>query len=83
MGSSGTTKPQFELVQKVASGPDVEMMKGLVREVPIASRSGIRTQLVLSTRDRTARRPEMVKRFVRYGSSPRVPGSGPGREGRP
>jgi MoxR-like ATPase len=67
-----TTKPQGELVQKVASGPDVERMKGQVREVPIAQPvKEYVTQLVLSTRPEQPGAPEMVKRFVRYGSSPR------------
>jgi MoxR-like ATPase len=67
-----TTKPQIELVQKVTDGPEVEAMKALVREVPIAHPiKEYVTQLVLATRPDHPGAPEMVRRFVRYGSSPR------------
>jgi MoxR-like ATPase len=67
-----TTKPQTDLVQKVTDGPDVEEMKALVREVPIAQPvKEYVTQLVLATRPDNPGAPDMVRRFVRYGSSPR------------
>jgi MoxR-like ATPase len=67
-----TTKPQSEVVDKVATGPDVEAMKALVREVPIAQPiKEYVTQVVLATRPEHEAAPEMVRRFVRYGSSPR------------
>jgi len=67
-----TTKPQNEHVQKVAAGPEVEAMKALVREVPVAQPvKEYVTQLVLVTRPEHEGAPEMVRRFVRYGSSPR------------
>jgi len=59
-------------VQKVAAGPDVEAMKGLVREVPMAQPvKEYVTQMVLATRPEDPGAPEMVRRFVKYGSSPR------------
>ena len=67
-----TTRPQTELVQKVTAGPEVEAMKALVREVPMAEPvKQYVTQLVLATRPEHEGAPEMVRRFVRYGSSPR------------
>jgi MoxR-like ATPase len=67
-----TTKPQTDLVQKVTDGPEVEEMKALVREVPIAQPvKEYVTQLVLATRPEHPGAPDMVRRFVRYGSSPR------------
>jgi MoxR-like ATPase len=67
-----TTKPQTDQVQKVTDGPEVEEMKALVREVPIAQPvKEYVTQLVLATRPDHPGAPDMVRRFVRYGSSPR------------
>jgi MoxR-like ATPase len=67
-----TTKPQDDPVHKVATGADVEALKALVREVPIAQPiKDFVTQLVLATRPDHPGAPEMVRRFVRYGSSPR------------
>jgi MoxR-like ATPase len=67
-----TTKPQTDLVQKVTDSPEVEAMKALVREVPIAQPvKEYVTQLVLATRPDHPGAPDMVRRFVRYGSSPR------------
>jgi MoxR-like ATPase len=62
----------MDVVQKVAAGPDVEVMKALVREVPIARPvKEYVTQVVLATRPEHPGASEMVRRFVRYGSSPR------------
>ena len=67
-----TTRPQTDLVQKVTDGPEVEILKALVREVPIAQPvKEYVTQLVLATRPDREGAAEMVRRFVRYGSSPR------------
>jgi MoxR-like ATPase len=50
----------------------VESLKALVREVPIAQPvKEYVSQLVLATRPEWPGAPEMVRRFVRYGSSPR------------
>ena len=67
-----TTTPQTEYVQKVAAGPEVEALKSLVREVPVAQPvKEYVTQLVLATRPEHPEAPDTVRRFVRYGSSPR------------
>jgi MoxR-like ATPase len=67
-----TTTSQTESAQKVAAGPEVEALKSLVREVPVAQpvREYV-TQLVLVTRPEHPDAPDTVRRFVRYGSSPR------------
>ena len=67
-----TTKPVTRPVQKAAAGPEVEEMKNLVREVPVPQPvKEYVTQLVLATRPDREGAPDMVRRFVRYGSSPR------------
>ena len=67
-----TTKPQVDPILKVATGPDVEALKALVREVPLPEPvKEYVSQLVLTTRPDWPTAPSMVKRFVRYGSSPR------------
>jgi len=67
-----TTKPVTHPVQKAAAGPEVEDMKGLVREVPVPQPvKEYVSRLILSTRPDVADAPDMVRRFVRYGSSPR------------
>jgi MoxR-like ATPase len=67
-----TTTPVTHPVQKAAGGVEVEAMKTLVREVPVpqAVKEYV-SQLILATRPDHAEAPEMVRRFVRYGSSPR------------
>ena len=58
--------------KKAAAGPEVEEMKNLVREVPVPQPvKEYVTRLVLATRPDREGAPDMVRRFVRYGSSPR------------
>ncbi len=67
-----TTQPASNPVHKVAAGVEVEAMKGLVREVPVPQPvKEYVSRLILATRPAYAEAPEMVRRFVRYGSSPR------------
>jgi MoxR-like ATPase len=67
-----TTKPVSHPVQKAAGGPEVEDMKGLVREVHVPQPvKAYVSQLILATRPDREGAPDMVRRFVRYGSSPR------------
>ena len=67
-----TTSLEEPGVEKVAGGEEVERMKAFVREVPIASHvKDYVSRLVLATHPQDPSSPEMVKRFVRYGSSPR------------
>jgi len=67
-----TTKPVSHPVQKAAGAAEVEDMKSLVREVlvPQAVKEYV-SQVILATRPDRDGVPEMVRRFVRYGSSPR------------
>ena len=67
-----TTRAQEPAARKVAAAPALEEMKVLVREVPIAGAvKEYVSSLVLSTHPDHPGAPEMVRRFVRYGSSPR------------
>ncbi len=67
-----TTTPISHPVQKVVAGAEVEAMKMLVREVPVPQVvKEYVSRLVLATRPNHEGAPEMVRRFVRYGSSPR------------
>jgi MoxR-like ATPase len=67
-----TTQPVTHLVEKAAGGAEVERLKSLVREVPVPQPvKEYVTQLILATRPEHEGAPEMVRRFVRYGSSPR------------
>jgi len=67
-----TTRPEEVSVRKVTGAEEVEAMKALVREIPIASHvKAYASRLILATHPETPSSPEVVKRFVRYGSSPR------------
>jgi len=67
-----TTKPVTHTVEKAAGGPEVEELKALVREVPVPQPvKEYVSRLILSTRPDREGAPDMVRRFVRYGSSPR------------
>ena len=67
-----TTRAQEPTVAKVAGGALAEELKTLVREVPIAGAvKEYVSALVLNTHPEHPGAPEMVRRFVRYGSSPR------------
>ncbi len=59
-------------VNTVASGIDIMRMGELAREVPVASHvNDYAVQLLLATHPEQPNAPESVRRFVRYGSSPR------------
>jgi MoxR-like ATPase len=67
-----TTQPRTNPVQKAATGVEVEEMKALVREVPVPQPvKEYVSRLIMNTRPEWDGAPEMVRRFVRYGSSPR------------
>ena len=67
-----TTKPVTHPVHKAAAGPEVEDLKGPVRDVPLPQPvKEYVSRLILSTRPDREGAPDMVRRFVRYGSSPR------------
>ena len=59
-------------VNTVATGIDIMRMGELAREVPVASHvNDYAVQLLLATHPEQPNAPESVRRFVRYGSSPR------------
>ncbi|HEY7909958.1 MAG TPA: MoxR family ATPase, partial [Thermomicrobiales bacterium] len=59
-------------VNTVATGIDIIRMGDLAREVPVASHiNEYAVQLLLATHPEQSGAPESVRRFVRYGSSPR------------
>jgi MoxR-like ATPase len=67
-----TTGKSMPGTEKVASGEAIVAMGELARQVPIASHvSRYVAQLVVATHAEGETAPPMVRRFVRYGSSPR------------
>jgi MoxR-like ATPase len=67
-----TTGSSEAKIETVLSGADILSMRKLAREVPVAShvRNYI-ARLILATHPTSEFAPEMVKKYVRYGSSPR------------
>jgi len=67
--TTGEVEPEVGLV---ADGGAVLAMGALARQVPVASPvSGYAARLVIATHPESESAPEMVRRYVRYGSSPR------------
>jgi len=67
-----TTAGADEPVVRIIGGPEVEAMKGWIREVPIATHlKEALARVVMNTHPEAPAAPEAVKRYVRYGSSPR------------
>jgi MoxR-like ATPase len=67
-----TTRPRDAAVHRVMSGPEVMRFRDLVREVPIAAHvRELASLIVLATHPMSEHAPDVTRRFVRYGSSPR------------
>lgn len=67
-----TTKSEVPRAEKITTGNEILEMRQIVREVPIASYvKDYALKLVLATHPNSAIAPAEVKRFVKYGSSPR------------
>jgi MoxR-like ATPase len=67
-----TTARQTPTAEAVATGPEVMSMRALVREVPAASHvKEYIARVVLATHPTSEEAPEVVRRYVRYGASPR------------
>jgi len=67
-----TTSDLGVAAQKTADGPTILAMGGLARQVPIASHvSDFVVRLVLATHPESERATPNVRRYVRYGVSPR------------
>jgi MoxR-like ATPase len=67
-----TTQPRATTVSRVLSGPDVLSFRELIREVPIASHvRDFASAIVMATHPQFEQAPDVARRFVRYGASPR------------
>ena len=67
-----TTQPRSATVSRVLSGPDVMSFRELIREVPIASHvRDFASAIVMATHPQWEQAPDVARRFVRYGASPR------------
>jgi len=67
-----TTGADTPTVEPVLSGDDILQMRRTVREVPIASHvRDYAVRIVLATHPESSLAPENVRRYVRYGASPR------------
>jgi MoxR-like ATPase len=67
-----TTRPREAAVERVMTGPQVLRFRELVREVPISSHvRDVASLIVLATHPQWEQAPEVARRFIRYGASPR------------
>src|SRR3989441_1548194 len=67
-----TTQSRAATVSRVLSGPAVLAFRELIREVPIASHvRDFASAIVMGTHPQWEHSPEVTRRFVRYGASPR------------
>jgi MoxR-like ATPase len=67
-----TTRPREVEVRRVITGPQVMAFRELVREVPLASHvRDLASLIVLASHPQWERAPDVARRFVRYGASPR------------
>ena len=68
-----TTGPEPVRAERVADAAEILDMRGLVREVPVASHvRDYAGALVLATHPDDGRAPPAVRKYVRYGASPRA-----------
>ncbi len=68
-----TTVPQNEHAQKVADAETLLQMRAVAQEVPVAQAvRDFALRLVLATHPEVESSPEIVRRFVRFGASPRA-----------
>jgi MoxR-like ATPase len=67
-----TTQVHSVAVDRVMTGPEVLSFRELVREVPIASHvRDLASAIVMATHPQWQHAPDVTRRFVRYGASPR------------
>ena len=67
-----TTQSRHVTVSRVMSGPTVLSFRELIREVPIASHvRDFASTIVMATHPQWEQAPDVARRFVRYGASPR------------
>jgi MoxR-like ATPase len=68
-----TTRADEATIEKVISGEEVMALRELVREVPVASHvRSFASTLVMSTHPQWEGSPEITRRYLRYGASPRA-----------
>lgn len=67
-----TTNPDVPRAEKVLDGETIEIKKKEIRSVPVSSPvKDYAVRLVLATHPELESSPSMVRRYVRYGASPR------------
>jgi MoxR-like ATPase len=67
-----TTQPRTATVERALTGEQVLNFRELVREVPIASHvRDLVSTIVMASHPQWEHAPEVTRRFVRYGASPR------------
>jgi MoxR-like ATPase len=67
-----TTTPTPPAAERVAAGPTIRQMGMLARQVPISSAvTDYVVRLTLATHPESEESPDVVRRYVRYGVSPR------------
>jgi MoxR-like ATPase len=67
-----TTQVRAVAVDRVMRGPEVVSFRELVREVPIATHvRDLASAIVMATHPQWEHSPDISRRFVRYGASPR------------
>jgi MoxR-like ATPase len=67
-----TTQVRAVAVDRVMTGPTVLGFRELIREVPIATHvRDLASSIVMATHPQWADAPDVTRRFVRYGASPR------------
>jgi MoxR-like ATPase len=67
-----TTRSRQVGIQRVMSGPTVLGFRELIREVPIASHvRDFASTIVMATHPQWEHAPDVTRRYVRYGASPR------------
>jgi MoxR-like ATPase len=68
-----TTASREQTVEQVMTGAEALAVRDLVREVPIAAHvRGFVSTLVMATHPEWEDAPEMTRKYVRYGASPRA-----------
>ena len=66
------TQVRTVTVERVMTGPEVLAFRELIREVPIASHvRDLASTIVMATHPDWEGAPDITRRFVRYGASPR------------
>lgn len=68
-----TTQRQMPTVQPIFKGSDLLELSGLARDVPVAPSIRQRVvKLIMATHPETEDAPDIVRKYVRYGASPRA-----------